>query len=166
MNSRALTLSQALDFTAVGNALIFSNSQSILLLLGKFFVGERVSVLEAAGAIIAFTGATLCSKDSADSAPAGGMKAILGDFYALLSAIGGVAYLVFAKTVRPYVNLYVFMFLIMFIGSLMTLLFMIGHPISFDFDVSQYVLPSFCRKPNQSLTFDVQGHVWMAALSL
>jgi drug/metabolite transporter (DMT)-like permease len=59
---------QALKFTAVGNAIIFANSQAILLLLGKFSVGQPVLFLEGSGALIAFIGAILCSKDLAAAA--------------------------------------------------------------------------------------------------
>ncbi|KAL7578544.1 hypothetical protein ACA910_011603 [Epithemia clementina (nom. ined.)] len=143
----------ALDYTSVGNALILSNSQSIMLLIGKFFVGQRVTPLEAAGALVAFGGAILCSKDSSEAVPeqhdnnassssspqstySAASLTYLGDFYALVSAIGGVGYLVFAKSVRLHLNLYVFMFLNMFLSSLYSLaiLYTTGAPISLGLD--------------------------------
>jgi drug/metabolite transporter (DMT)-like permease len=125
----------ALEYTAVGNAVILANSQSVLLLVGKLFVGQRILPLEAAGAVLAFVGAALCSTDSAQSGEGGGRggegaasggdyTTLWGDFLALVSATGGVFYLVFAKTVRPHVSLFLFMFLIMFLGSTMILIFM------------------------------------------
>eukprot|EP00977_Amphora_coffeiformis_P028849 scaffold37478_cov176-Amphora_coffeaeformis.AAC.5 len=122
----------SLQYTAVGNAVILANSQSVLLLFGKLFVGERILCLEAAGAIFAFGGAALCSLDSAQDGGGEGAGAatsnshttLFGDFLALVSATGGVFYLTFAKTVRPHVSLYLFMFLIMFLGSTMLLIFM------------------------------------------
>lgn len=120
---------QALSYTSVGNAVILANSQAIMLLLAKFMVGERVLMLEGAGAVTAFVGAALCSRDSADSKPdeAGGPSAgtltLFGDLLALLSGFGGVCYLVFAKAVRHNVPLYLFMFLVMAVGSSLTLLF-------------------------------------------
>jgi len=128
----------SLKYTAVGNAIILSNSQSLMLLVGKIFVGEQVTTVEGVGAIVAFFGAVLCSKDSSEGSTAGGLATILGDTYAILSALAGVAYLVFAKTIRSSMDLYVFMFFVMFIGSLESLLFVaiVGEPISLDFDVN------------------------------
>ena len=59
----------ALDYTSIGNAMVLNNSQAILLMLGKFFVGERITPGEATGALIAFSGAVLCSTDAAQAKP-------------------------------------------------------------------------------------------------
>jgi hypothetical protein len=99
----------SLTYTAVGNAVILSNSLTLILLVGKVFVGDPVSLLEGAGAMVAFGGAALCSKDSADNMEAS--NTLLGDALAMLSAVGGVGYLIFAKSVRSHVPLYIFMFL-------------------------------------------------------
>lgn len=124
----------ALGYTAVGNAVILSNSQSVLLLIGKVFVGQRILALEAGGAIFAFAGAALCSIDSSKSeggeASSENNYTLLGDALAMLSALGGVLYLTFAKTVRPNLNLYLFMFLIMFCGSTMILFCMSVYTLS------------------------------------
>ena len=102
---------QALEYTAVGNAVILSNSQAILLLVAKFVVGEAVQVWEGLGALTAFSGAILCSKDSVDSKPIDnsttspsitdtvssnnddssmvGKLTLLGDLFALISGLGG-----------------------------------------------------------------------------
>jgi drug/metabolite transporter (DMT)-like permease len=132
----------ALDYTAVGNAVILSNSQSLILLAGKMLVGQRVSTLEGTGALIAFTGAIFCSVDSSQAAPdsaAGGGKTLFGDGMAILSALAGVGYLVFAKQTRSHMSLYVFMYLNMLMGSIMTLLFMtliLKEPVTWDRHVS------------------------------
>jgi len=144
----------ALQYTAVGNAVILSNSQAVLLLIGKIFVGQRILALEASGALLAFAGAVMCSFDSADgeetspleddmitsftnstntaSTIAGGSNhmTLLGDALALLSALAGVFYLTFAKAVRPNLNLYLFMFLVMFCGSSLILLCMLVYAFS------------------------------------
>jgi drug/metabolite transporter (DMT)-like permease len=125
----------ALDYTAVGNVVILSNSLALILLVGKLFVGDPVSFLEGSGAIIAFSGAALCSRDSAEangSAVGGGY---FGDALAILSALGGVGYLICAKTSRAHIPLYLFMFLTMFVGSLMILVFeilVLGESVTFD----------------------------------
>ncbi|KAL7578552.1 hypothetical protein ACA910_011610 [Epithemia clementina (nom. ined.)] len=130
----------SLQYTSVGNALILSNSQSLMLLIGKFLVGTRVTSLEAFGALVAFGGAILCSIDSSQQEGRGGgngstmdahgadstndassSAAILtfwGDLYGLISAIGGVGYLVFAQSIRKHLNLYIFMFLNMLFTAL------------------------------------------------
>lgn len=134
----------ALEYTAVGNAVILSNSQAIMLLVAKFFVGEPVSLMEGSGALLAFTGAILCSKDSADqqqkqqaqmvndatqhdnyhNGTGTGWITLLGDVFGLLSGIGGCGYLIRAKRIRKYFGLYIFMFLNMFIGSLFVMFLM------------------------------------------
>ncbi|CAB9501447.1 EamA-like transporter family [Seminavis robusta] len=121
----------ALDFTSVGNAVIFANSQSLLLLIGKAFVGEPISLMEGSGALVAFAGAIFCASDStastgnAFSTTGPVVWAGWGDLLALLSAVGGVAYLVFAKSLRQHVSsVFLFMFMIMFAGSFCVLAFL------------------------------------------
>jgi len=124
----------SLSYTAVGNAVILSNSLALILLVGKIFVGERVSWIEGGGALIAFGGAALCSKDSTDSR-GDGSNALLGDALAILSALGGVGYLIFAKSSRSNMSMYIFMFLTMFVGSILARFFQIsilGETSTFD----------------------------------
>lgn len=126
----------ALKYTAVGNCVILGNSLALILLVGKICVGDPVSFLEGTGAVIAFAGAALCSKDSNDDGGAGS-NTILGDGLAILSALGGVGYLVFAKTTRPHLTLYVFTWLTMTVGCAMCLLFQIlvmRETVSWDTD--------------------------------
>jgi drug/metabolite transporter (DMT)-like permease len=99
----------SLEYTAVGNAVILCNSQSLLLLAGNMFVGNPVSSVEAIGALVAFCGAIFCFIDSSQSAPvSAGGKTFLGDCLGIVSSIGGVGYLIFAKQTRSHMNLYVF----------------------------------------------------------
>ena len=126
----------ALEYTSVGNAVILTNSQALILLAGKFFVGSPVSLVEGSGAIIAFAGAILCTKDSSDQGPSGS-NTVLGDVLSIVSALGGVGYLVFAKTIRPHMCIFVFMFLTMAVGCIMLLLFQIfvmKESVSFGMD--------------------------------
>jgi drug/metabolite transporter (DMT)-like permease len=127
----------ALQYTSVGNAVILTNSQALILLVGKIFVGAPISIFEGSGAITASLGAVLCSKDSSEASPQGGNKAFLGDALSLLSALGGVGYLVFAKITRPHMHLSVFMFLTMAVGCMMILVFqllILGEEVSFGLD--------------------------------
>ena len=127
----------ALQWTTVGNAVILSNSQALILLLGKLCVGAPVSLLEGSGAMLAFGGAFLCARDSSEGAASTGGLSMLGDILGFIAGLGGVGYLVFAKTVRQHMGLYVFMFLMMFTGSCLALLFAIlvlGEHVTFDRD--------------------------------
>ena len=62
----SLAFVMVLSYTAVGNAVILSNSLAMIILVGKLCVGDPVTFLEGAGATVAFVGAALCSKDAAD----------------------------------------------------------------------------------------------------
>jgi len=44
----------ALEYTSIGNAVITSNSQCLLLMVAKIFVGATILPIEAVGALIAF----------------------------------------------------------------------------------------------------------------
>lgn len=112
----------AVKYTTIGNAVIFGNTQAIILLIGKTIMGEPLSLMEGLGSVVAFIGAIFCSRDSAqgeDTSLAG--SSLLGDGYALLCAFCGVGYLITAKAIRRTMNLYVFMCCVMFwssVGSL------------------------------------------------
>jgi len=133
----------ALQYTSVGNAVIFANSQALLLLVGKFFVGNKVSWMEGIGALVAFCGGILCTLDASSESSAVSESnaqgwAGWGDVFALISAIGGVGYLVFAKSVRPqFPDVFTFMFAIMFCASIVTALYMIlsGQDVSFSREI-------------------------------
>jgi drug/metabolite transporter (DMT)-like permease len=131
----------SLDYTSVGNAVILSNSLALILLVGRLCTCAPVTPLELAGAMVAFCGAILCSRDSASAAAAndGGAFAttLIGDMLALISAIGGVGYVVFAKASRTHLPLCTFMFLTMFYGTLMVLFFQVailGEKVTWDCD--------------------------------
>ena len=126
----------ALDFTSVGTAVILGNSQALLLIIGKLFVGDPVSIMEGTGAIVAFSGAILCSNDASKGSTVRS-GALIGDLLAILSSLGGVGYLVFAKSTRTHMTLFVFMFLTMFTGCLMILFFQIfimGEDVTFGME--------------------------------
>lgn len=133
-----LLLYAALEYTTIGNAIIYANSQALLLIVGKFLVGQAVTCLEGLGVVVAFTGALLCSHDSEKSAgddPGHSVaQARLGDFLALLSAVAGVLYLTLAKTIRSYVPVTSFIWMVMCLGSLLVLAYLAitGVPVTWD----------------------------------
>lgn len=125
----------AVEYTTIGNAVMFGNSQAIILLVGKTIMGESLSWAEALGSLAAFGGAILCSRDSAQGDDVISKNtSLLGDGFALLCAVCGLGYLVTAKTIRPVMNLYVFMCSVMFwasVGSLF-LAYLAGVYVSMD----------------------------------
>jgi len=50
----------SMDYTTIGNAVIYANSQALLLIIGKAFVGEPIHAFESFGVLVAFSGAILC----------------------------------------------------------------------------------------------------------
>jgi drug/metabolite transporter (DMT)-like permease len=134
----------ALEYTSIGNAVIAGNSQALLLILGKFVVGERVVFLEGLGVVLAFGGCLLCSvgevkgsEGPADDNPADDNNSVIfGNMLALASSAAGVGYLTFAKAVRPHLPTTVFMFLVMVCGAFLVLTYMllIGMPVTFNND--------------------------------
>jgi drug/metabolite transporter (DMT)-like permease len=76
----------ALQYTAVGNAVILSNSQALLLLAGKVVTGSSVTPLEGSGALTAFCGAVFCSLDSAATAAKDASSLETDDSYAISTA--------------------------------------------------------------------------------
>lgn len=131
----------SLEYTSVGNAVIFSNTHALLLLLGRFLVGSHVSLFEGGGALIAFVGGVFCTYDESlvtEDAPselqpsavaAEGSEEMapiwvgcFGDLLATLSALGGCLYLVLASTIRSrFPSVYVFVFMLMITASTITL---------------------------------------------
>lgn len=116
----------AIQYTSIGNAVIFANSQALLLLLGNFLIGTPIVLMEGCGAFVAFSGAMLCA--ASESSPVGQEShalAILGDALALGAAFGGVGYLTFAKAIRQTMSVTLFMFMVMFTGSFLVLFYML-----------------------------------------
>lgn len=148
----------SLDYTSVGNAVILSNSLALILLVGKLFVGDPVTLVEGIGALVAFGGAALCTRDSIDNSRHA-TNSLLGDVLAIISAIGGVGYLVFAKTARGHMPMYMFMFLTMALGACLACMFqraVLGEEATFDMDYNHgvwgFLLPVADRLPLELVT--------------
>ncbi|RHY32922.1 hypothetical protein DYB32_002110 [Aphanomyces invadans] len=105
----------ALDHTSVGHAYIFSNSHSILLVVGKCMFGHPVAALEAAGALLGIAGGVITSVDhgtktSTASPTTQHPPTLEGDVVAFVGAIGGVAYLILAKQLKEVLGVWLFCF--------------------------------------------------------
>jgi drug/metabolite transporter (DMT)-like permease len=136
---QTLLFYSALEYTSIGNATIGANSQALLLILGKFFAGERVLFLEGLGVLLAFGGCLLCSGDEVKGSKGtadDNNSALFGDMLAFASSGAGVGYLTFAKAVRPHLPTTVFMFLVMVCGSFLVLTYMllVDMPVTFNND--------------------------------
>jgi K+-sensing histidine kinase KdpD len=102
-------------------------------------MGEAIFLPEAVGATIAFSGAVLCSRDAASDDEGG--SSLRGDGYAIICAIAGLVYLITAKTVRPVMHFYLFMFCVMSVASVdaLILALLAGIEISWDRDLTHGV---------------------------
>ena len=135
-----LAFVNAIQYTSIGNAVIFANSQALLLLAGKAFIGTPILCMEGSGAFVAFAGAMLCA--SGETTPPGiedsHALSLAGDILALFAALGGVGYLTFAKSVRHTMCVTLFMFLVMVSGSFLVLAYMLitREGVSFSMDVN------------------------------
>lgn len=132
---------KALEYTTVGNACIYANSQALLLIVGKACVGDQIHWMEGIGVLIAFSGAILCTEDAEKQSmldfenPTSGK---IGDGLALLSAVAGVLYLTFAKAVRSGISVTVFVFSVMFFGQWLILFYMQLSSYNLEYNLNMY----------------------------
>jgi drug/metabolite transporter (DMT)-like permease len=151
-----LTFVIAIQYTSIGNAVIFANSQAILLLAGKAFVGSPILCMEATGALVAFAGAILCANGESKNhfGEESHSLEISGDVLAAFAAFGGVGYLTFAKSIRHTMSVTVLMFLVMFTGSFLVLAYMmvvdVGVKFSMNDDLGLFGWLNF--RPDRLLT--------------
>jgi drug/metabolite transporter (DMT)-like permease len=137
----------ALEMTTMANAFVLSNMTSLVIIFGRFVLGMPVLPLEGSGAITGFFGAAICAQDAARAMAPGGDSGIStvsatvnphlgmwGNIIAFSASFGTAAYLLIAKKLRPKMDLFVFMFVIMACGSMFLLLFMIasGETLTYD----------------------------------
>lgn len=135
-----VAFAMSIDYTTVSNATILTNSQSVLLVAAKFFgvgtAGQPIMFLETVGVAIAFLGGVLAAREAAkdEDAPAQGWLSVLGDFYGIVSSIGGIGYIVLGKSLRAYFPALLFMVLNMLTASFICILWMyaIGKDLSWD----------------------------------
>jgi drug/metabolite transporter (DMT)-like permease len=88
---------------------------------------------------VAFVGAFMCSRDSAETISSSHQDtpvwySLFGDSLAILSALGGLGYIMLGKSLRDHVEVYVFMTINMLVGSHMILFYMYCTNDTFTFD--------------------------------
>jgi len=121
-----VAFAMSINYTTVANATILTNSQSILLVAAKCFVGQNVLFLEVFGVAVAFLGGVLCARESAgdEGAPAQGWLSVWGDCLGLISSVGGIGYIVLGKSLRSHMPVLFFMVLNMTTASFLILFYM------------------------------------------
>ena len=140
----------ALEMATLANAFVLSYMTSLVIIFGRFVLRMPVLPLEGGGAITGFFGAGICAQDAAETMADGGEGSVAvsadgvnpadlamwGNVVALSASFGTAAYLLIAKKLRPKMDLFVFMFMIMACGSVFLLIFMVasGEEITFDLD--------------------------------
>jgi len=144
----------ALEMTTMANAFVLSNMTSLVIIAGRFVLGLPILPLEGYGAIIGFVGAGICANDAsrtmakaaalmaasvvaAQAHGAGPSDAMLGNIIALSASFGTACYLIVAKNLRSSMDLFVFMFSVMMLGSCWLVLYMLimgfqREPLTFD----------------------------------
>lgn len=148
----------ALDMTTMANAFVLSNMTSLVLILGRFVVGLPVLKAEGIGALLGFTGAAVCANDAAKSMSGlidggGSSTAMMGNAVALSASFGTAAYLLFAKSLRSSLDIFVFMFAVMSLGSVCLVLYMLIDGEAFTWDMDRdiglfgWLNPDFDRMP-------------------
>jgi drug/metabolite transporter (DMT)-like permease len=155
-----VAFAMSVDYTTVANALILTNSQSVLLVAAKLLMGQHVIFLEAIGVAIAFLGGVLAAREAAgdDDAPAQGWWSVYGDFLGLVSSVGGIGYIVLGKSLRAHFPVLLFMWMNMFTASFICILWMylLGKEVSWDLNyhhgVFGWMLPVYQRLPLEIIT--------------
>mmetsp|Transcript_25651 Transcript_25651/g.60714 ORF Transcript_25651/g.60714 Transcript_25651/m.60714 type:complete len:841 (-) Transcript_25651:174-2696(-) len=137
----------ALEMTTLANAFVLSNMTSLVIIFGRSVLGLPVLKMEGAGAVIGFTGAAVCAQAAipppsesdigvleTTSTTDDATEAMIGNVIAFSASFGTAIYLIFAKSLRTSMDIFVFMFSIMSIGALCTILYMLasGEVISWD----------------------------------
>jgi drug/metabolite transporter (DMT)-like permease len=137
----------SLEMTTMANAFVLSNMTSLVIIFGRSVMGMPVTPLEGGGAVTGFFGAAICAQDATRTMAAGGEAksstwaandtphlGMWGNVVALSVSFGTAIYLLIAKKLRPKMDLFVFIFIIMACGSMFLLVFMIviGEEVTFN----------------------------------
>ena len=119
---------------------VLSNLASLIIIGSKFVLGSPVLFLEGIGAAIGMLGALICAYAGSDSTGTedhhSGNIALIGNILAFLASVSTALYLTVAKTMRPKVDLFVFMLFIFTYAAVAVLAYMIwaGQPFEVSTD--------------------------------
>lgn len=119
-----------MDYTKV-----LSNLASLIIIGSKFVLGSPVLLLEGTGAAIGMAGALICAyagNDSSESEDHDSNLAMVGNVLAFLASVATALYLTVAKSLRPRVDLMVFMLFIFTYASMTVLVYMMWSGQSFE----------------------------------
>jgi drug/metabolite transporter (DMT)-like permease len=121
--------------------IVLSNLASLIIIGSKFVLGSPVLLLEGTGAAIGMTGALICAYAGSEASGEEGHDsslAMLGNILAFLASVATALYLTVAKTLRPRVDLFVFMLFIFTYAAMSVLLYMVwaGQPYELSTDAT------------------------------
>lgn len=120
-----------LEMTSLANAFILSNLASIIIIVTKLILGMPVLLLEGVGAIIGLSGSLVCTltpvaseTDDNDQQPGRFLvekvgRAHLGDAICFAASFATAGYLVIAGKLRKKLDLFVYMFLLFSLSSIL-----------------------------------------------
>lgn len=124
----------AMVYTSVGDAYLFCNTHSLLLVLQRLILGQTIRLMEGSGAILGFIGALLCSLDTGSGLERLGSNPMLGNVIGLAAAMSGVVYLSKMQELRNQVPVAVFMWSNVLVVSIVSL----GYIVLFEaFELSR-----------------------------
>lgn len=112
----------SLDLTPLGDAYLFGNTQSLILVFGKALFGVPILLMEGVGAAIGLIGGVICTFDR-DAMSGMTSNPVAGDMIAFFGSICGVGYLTLAKKLRRKMDLFIFTTLLMGIASVCLLIY-------------------------------------------
>jgi drug/metabolite transporter (DMT)-like permease len=99
----------ALDHTSSALGFLLNNLHSVLIVFYRAMIGNPVQLMEALGAVVGLTGATLVCLDSQlSSENARSSASWTGDIVAAIGSTFGALYFVAAKETRPKMNISIF----------------------------------------------------------
>ena len=99
----------ALDHTSSAHGFLLNNLHSVLIVFYRAMIGNPVQLMEALGAVVGLTGATLVCLDSQlSSENARSSASWTGDIVAAIGSTFGALYFVAAKETRPKMNISIF----------------------------------------------------------
>ena len=131
----------SLEMTSLANAFVLSNMTSLVIITGRAVLGLPILPLEGIGAVTGFIGAAICAQAQGATLEGGRRLveldlAFWGNMIAFSASFGTAGYLMVAKSLRPKMDLFVFMSIVMGFGAILLVpyIYFTGEDITFDMD--------------------------------